>query len=108
MRRGTTPTHTFHTDCDCSAMQEIYITYQQSKTGDPKKMDTVLEIDNSEGRITATPETLEVELTQEETLNFDADKRVYVQIRVATAAGKALASNVMQASVHDILKDGVI
>lgn len=101
MRQGTTPTHTFTTDFDCSGAELIYITYCQNN-------ETVLEIDNTEGRITVDAESISVKLTQEETLLFSPDRNVMIQIRVKMPGGDALASNLMAASVMEVLKGGEI
>ena len=101
MIRGTTPAITASVPVDLTGMH-CELTLRQGQTR------VILTGDRLTVSAGETSSVVAFRLTQEETLNFDADKRVYVQIRVATAAGKALASNVMQASVHDILKDGVI
>lgn len=100
MRRGTTPTHTFHTDYDCTGAEVIDITYKQHG-------EIILNINDLE-RMTVEPEEISVKLTQAETLSFFANQGVEVQIRVRMASGDALASNKMLASVEDVLKDGEI
>lgn len=104
MRQGTTPTHTFTTDYDCTEAECIYITYVQNNS-------VVLEIDSTSGRITVEPDTITTKLTQEETLMFSPDRNVLIQIRVKMPGGDdadALASNLMAASVMEVLKVGVI
>lgn len=99
MRRGTTPKHTFTTDIDLSAAEVLYITYQQDG-------ETILE--KSKEDITVSPDKLEVELTQEETLAFEEYNDVRVQIRARFGDGSAVASNIMEAPAYEILKEGVI
>lgn len=99
MRRGTTPTHTFSTDVDLTGASVIWLTYKQGG-----KVLLTKEKDD----MTVTAESIEVTLTQNETLTFSDNKGVEMQIRAKFPNGSAIASNVMHASVDKILKDGVI
>lgn len=104
MRQGTTPTHIFTTDYDCTEAECIYITYVQNNS-------VVLEIDSTEGRITADAASISVKLTQEETLLFRPDRAVLMQIRVKMPGddnADALISNIMMTDVMEALKQGVI
>lgn len=104
MRQGTTPTHTFTTDYDCTEAECIYITYVQNNS-------VVLEIDSTSGRITVEPDTITTKLTQEETLMFSPDRSVLMQIRVKMPGGDdadALISNIMMTDTLEALKQGVI
>ena len=98
MKRGTTPTNTFKTNIDLTGAT-IFLTYSQrgrvvlEKTGDD------LEI---------TAEAIVTRLTQKDTLGFDALQKVSIQIRYVFPDGTAGASNIMTASVGEILKDGEI
>ena len=98
MKRGTTPTNTFKTNIDLTGAT-IFLTYSQrgrvvlEKTGDN------LEI---------TAEAIVTRLTQKDTLGFDALQKVSIQIRYVFPDGTAGASNIMTASVGEILKDGEI
>ena len=49
-----------------------------------------------------------VQLTQEDTLAFQNKGAVQIQIRLRTAAGDALASDIIKVDVGRVLKDGVI
>ena len=99
MIRATTPTHIFDTDISLVPAQEIYVTYVQGNTRLEKTIEDVK----------VTDETLELELTQEETLMFAAnDYKAAVQIRAKFPDGTAVASNIMNMRVAPILKDGVI
>ena len=99
MRRGTTPTNIFQTDTDLTEADVIYISYEQDgnilfeKTGDD---------------IEVSADELRVRLTQEETLQFNTEHRVRMQIRAKFGDGTAIASQVMTASVHEIIKGGII
>lgn len=98
MKRGTTPTNTFKTNIDLTGAT-VFLTYSQrgrvvlEKTGDD------LEI---------TAEAIVTRLTQKDTLGFDALQKVSIQIRYVYPDGTAGASNIMTASVGEILKDGEI
>lgn len=97
--RGTTPTHNFEVDIDLTPAEAIFITYKQGSK-------TILEKDISS--ITATADTLTVELTQEDTLVFKANKDVEMQIRARFLDGHAIKSNIMVTDVSRVLKEGVI
>ncbi|MBR3239789.1 MAG: hypothetical protein IKF99_15305 [Oscillospiraceae bacterium] len=98
MKRGTTPTNTFKTNIDLTGAT-VFLTYSQrgrvvlEKTGDD------LEI---------SAEAIVTRLTQKDTLSFDALQKVSIQIRYVFPDGTAGASNIMTASVGEILKDGEI
>lgn len=98
MKRGTTPTNTFKTNIDLTDAT-VFLTYSQrgrvvlEKTGDD------LEI---------SAEAIVTRLTQKDTLGFDALQKVSIQIRYVFPDGTAGASNIMTASVGEILKDGEI
>lgn len=102
MYRGTTPSNTFTTAVDISEAAVAYITYKQNgknvleKTKDDMTFGT-------EGQI----HTITVGLTQAETLAFD-DSMVAIQIRARFSDGRAIASNTISTTVHQILKDGEI
>ena len=98
MRRGTTPT--FEVDCDIDLTgYTIYLTLKQGTT-----------------ELTLTPEVeatqtgckLTVTLTQEQTLGFSTARFTSMQVRAVNATGLAVASNIMQVDVGEILKNGVI
>jgi hypothetical protein len=98
MKRGTTPTNTFKTNIDLTGAT-VFLTYSQrgrvvlEKTGDD------LEI---------SAEAIVTRLTQKDTLGFDVLQKVSIQIRYVFPDGTAGASNIMTASVGEILKDGEI
>lgn len=107
VKRGTTPTHVFRLNINLTGCT-IYITYKQrgevivEKTGN----------DISVEQVTSSSCLLKTTLTQEETLKFDIDsancEKVKVQIRYKREDGFADASDVMEFSVGEILKEGVI
>lgn len=99
MRRGTTPTHTFETDIDLTDAEVIYITYKQ---------DGKIALEKTRDDLTITAESLQVKLTQEETLAFSMSRPVEMQIRARFPDGSAIASQVMRTTADVILKEGVI
>lgn len=99
MIRGTTPTHIFTLPFETSLVKTIKIAYYQlgrvilEKTGDD------LELSGCE---------VTTKLTQEDTLAFHCNSDVFIQIRVLTMGGDALASDVIQASVGHCLDGEVL
>ena len=105
MIRGTTPTNEFNVDTDFTMAVEMYISYGQ-KPDNEDKYEPVIERILED--ITVTPNKLTVRLTQEETLSLDADKGVGIQCRVKFADGSAYASKIIETTVEEIIKEGVI
>ena len=98
MRRGTTPTITITTDIDLSNASNLFITFKQGNRLIFEKLLDDVTIDGTE---------ITCNLTQEDTLALNADVPLRFQIR-ATLGESKLASNIMTASVNDILKGGTI
>ena len=98
MKRGTTPVNTFRTNIDLTGAT-VFVTYSQrgrvilEKTGED---------------LTISEDAVVTRLTQQDTLGFDAVQKVSIQIRYVFPDGTAGASNIMTASVGEILKDGEI
>lgn len=99
MIRGTTPLFEFTLPFDTSMLAEAWVTLSQ--LGQEKVTKTLAEC-------TTAGEVLSVRLTQEETLKFDASIETEIQLRVRTAMGEALASDIIKISTGRILKGGVI
>lgn len=103
MRKGTTPIHHFTVDLDLTTATEIYLTYKQGC----KEI-----IEKTKKDMTITPDTVEVTLTQQETLAFSTcdlnHDKVEIQFRAKFTDGSAVASNIMTATVLKILKGGEI
>lgn len=101
MYRGTTPTLVFKldTELDLTTLTQVWVTIQNGDVQYTYDI-TRVTIDNEE-------KTIAVSLTQEETL---ALKRVVsnVQLRMLTSADKALATNIVQININNVLKGGVI
>lgn len=117
MRRGTTPTHTFHTDVDLTEARAVFVTYAQDG-------EVIIERSLEDG-VEVTEDTVSVTLTQEETLRLEAvmakhlsiaddifklqkASKVLIQIRAAFPDGSSVASNIVSVGVQDVLKDGEI
>lgn len=99
MRRGTTPTHTFTTDVELSEAVAVYVTYQQ-------RGKTLVEKTLSD--ITFGVKSLSVELSQRDTLKFAEGERVRIQIRAKFQDDTAIASQVINTTTEEILKEGEI
>ena len=99
MRRGTTPTHIFTTDIDLTKAEVIYLTYKQAGE---------IKLTRERDDMTVEEDKLTVTLDQEETLAFSTTGRVHIQIRARFPDGAAIASNIIETSAEEILRDGVI
>ena len=98
MRRGTTPTITITTDIDLSDASNLFVTFKQ---------DGYKVVEKTLDDVTVTEDSVVVPLSQADTLVFDSTKQVKFQIR-ATLGDNKIASNVMSATVTEILKQGEI
>ena len=94
MRQGTTPTHYFDLDISTEMLAAARVTYKQGAT-------IVLEKELCDCALTGN--TVEVTLTQEETLKFDCSKVCRVQLHCTTLGGQALASDVFTLEVDELL-----
>lgn len=99
MRRGTTPTHIFETTIDLRGAVVLFMTYNQGKKTIVEK--TIDDIEVAEDKLT-------IKLTQEETLAFDLGKNVQIQCRAKFEDENAIASDILDVRVCDILKEGEI
>ena len=99
MIRGTTPTHIFTLPFDVSMVQKIRIIYAQNGT---------VKLTKTEADCTLEGNTVQVKLTQEDTLAFVAQSAAEIQVRVLTPAGDALASEPRWIGVNRLLENEVI
>ena len=104
--RGTTPTLTFHVkneQLDLDTISEIWITFR-TKAGV-----TIREKNYTKEDVTidAQEHTIELFLSQEETLDF-TDTNMVVQMRVRFEDDLAYASSIIPIEIGHILKEGVI
>lgn len=100
MIRGTTPTLTFNLPMAVSTLSEYWVTVSQ-------RYDNI-RIDRDKTTLTASGSSIVANLTQEETLRLVSDKPVYIQLRVLTTGGDAMASEAFKCSVADVLREEVI
>ncbi len=100
MIRATTPTHTFVLPFDYNEIVlKCLVTYKQFGK---------IIIDKREGDIRVEGNTAIVQLSQRETNLFNSFSEAEVQIRVLTNTGDALASQIFELSVRDVLNDEVL
>lgn len=101
MRRGTTPYIEISTKQDISEYETIVFTIEDRAGNE-------VDVDNKSGMMTVTPTSVKVKLTQEQTLSL-IKGAVKMQIRAADkTCENAIASNIMQGNLEDVLKEGVI
>ena len=99
MIQGTTPTHRFNIPLDAATIQRVRVTYAQQ--------DKVLLVkEDSDCRVEGN--VIELKLTQEETLLFDEFSSVQIQVRVLTAGGDALASELIRVPCGAVLDKEVL
>jgi len=101
MFRGTTPTINVVLP-EAISMSEISALWLTMTQEGREILNKTFDAFSSEGQ------TLSVTLTQEETLSFEADSDVDMQLRLLMTDGRALASKIKRFRVDDILKGGVI
>ena len=99
MIRGTTPTVGFIFPFDLTTLAEIHIAFAQ------KRGLVIDKVIVNDGTLAGT--TLSVPLTQDETLRLSPEV-VRIQVRAKQVDGNVIASNILEAPVDAILKDGLI
>lgn len=97
--RGTTPTITFNLPfyADTIANCEVYFSQADNLVLTKGYEDCVL-----------SSKTLSVTLTQADTLKFDEEEKLEMQIRFVFLNGSVDATNIIKGKVGKILKDGEI
>lgn len=98
MKRGTTPTLTFELPFESNQIKNLNIAFSQKK--DMKFSKEKDDCELSENQV-------KVKLTQSDTLSLDKGS-VNIQMRVLTKDDNALASDIINVEVEDILKEGII
>lgn len=99
IQRGSTPVHIFHTSVDLRDADVLFITYQQAGK-------TVVEKDKSDCEV--SEDKFQLQLTQEETLMFNPEHSVRIQVRARFVDDTAIVSNIIHTDVGKLLKSGVI
>ena len=107
--RGTTPTLTFNVkneQMDLAEIAEVWITFK-SKAG-VRLVEKTYDINDV--TIDATEKTITLSLSQEDTLEFvnAPNGEMLVQVRLRMNDDMAFASAIIETSIGQILKDGVI
>lgn len=92
MIQGTTPTHLFNLPFETSMIEAVRIVYEQNK-----KIILVKE------ECTMNENSLELKLTQEETLQFDENIPVRIQLHIRTKTDDAYASKVFTVPAYELL-----
>jgi hypothetical protein len=101
MKRATTPTHTFTLPFSyLGTVDKCLITYKQGAEIVLTKTESDIKVKNDNEIV--------INLTQEETIMFKPNIPVKIEIRILTPSGDALASDIMQSSVEDVLNDEVL
>jgi len=99
MYRGTTPTHMFTLPFETDLLKTIQITYRQ--------FDRII-LQKEKKDCTLTEKAIKLELTQQESLLFQAEQPVAVQLRVVTDKGKVMASDIACVPVKACLDEEVL
>lgn len=90
MRKGTTPTHVFELPFDVSVIKKVKILYSQNFKVIVCKKETDCQMSGN---------TVTTELTQEETLKFNQNMPLDIQMRILTMNDKALLSDTYRTTV---------
>jgi hypothetical protein len=99
MIQGSTPTHTFKLPFSTALIDAVRISYAQNG---------VLMLTKRKADCTMGEKSITVTLTQEETLAFDADSIVEIQVQVLTTGGDSLPSAIKRVSVDRLLDRTVL
>ena len=97
--RGTTPTVSFNLPFSVSTISNCEVYFAQND-------ELIIEKKMSDCTMSGT--TLNVRLTQADTLLFDEDEKMQVQIRFAFNNGDVDATEIITGKIGKILKDGEI
>lgn len=99
MVQGTTPKHTFNLQIDTEDIKTAEVVYVQR--GDVK-------VTKTNKDITIEGKTIVVNLSQEDTFQFQPFKPVQIQLRVLTKSGEVLASRIFTVSCDECLSNEVL
>ena len=99
MIRGTTPLHTFRLTFDAEFISKVRILYAQNDT-------VVLAKETEDCNLEGS--AIKVKLTQEDTLAFDSQYPVEIQVRVLLTDGNALASKLKKVTAERCLDNEVL
>lgn len=96
IRRGTTPTHTFGVDLD---LRDAIVFVHYTQNG-------IVIVEKTGKDVITDEESITVTLSQQETLKFEANVPVCIQISYVLQDGTADKSNVIVLMANETLKDG--
>lgn len=99
MKKFTTPTNIFEVNKDLTDAVLVYLSYAQNGE---------VVIEKAKEDLTIEPETITVQLTQEETGKLDAKYNVQMEITAKWPDGSRYTSNRMTAPVDRVIKSEVI
>ena len=105
MTRGTTPTFTLKVKGYDLSSNNNYVTIEQKGGTELTLSGTSVVASYDTDTDTST---LQIYLSQEQTLRFDSRKDAEIQLRTIDSEGTALASKTYHINVNAILLDGVI
>lgn len=95
MVQGTTPTLLFKFSVDLALIKEWRICFYQEGKENLIKTNTDCIVDENK--------VIYVKLTQEETLNFDVDKYIKIQVKALTQDSNVISSQTITTHTHEIL-----
>lgn len=105
MIRATTPTHIFELDLDRNYIDKMNITYSQGE-----KPNNRIILEKTEVDVTFNEEKTNecsITLTREESLLFDPEESIDIQIVVLAPNGRILASDEIWVACEDLLNPEV-
>lgn len=97
--KGTTPTHTFEMPFDCENLIAFTITYAQNGAVVLKKTKDDCSIEEN---------VISVHLTQEDTLLFNEERGVKIQLKVMDESSEVYVSDIITTTAAEVLDDEVL
>lgn len=104
MTKGTTPTHRFKLPFTAETL-EFTVTYAQKN---PHTNEKTIAAKKTNADCIVNGDTIEVSLTQEDTLKFVENRAVEIQIKAKEQDGNVIASKIMISTVKEILDEEVL
>ena len=99
MRRGTTPTIVFHLPFNVSEIRNVEVYFAQN--------DELL-VTKGYNDCVLSGTTLSVTLKQSETLQFDDEEKLQMQVRFRFTDGSVDATKIIKGKIEDLLADTVL
>lgn len=97
--RGTTPTYQFELPFQINLIKTAFVTFAQGEQ---------IIVNRELTECQCEVNTLEITLTQKETLAFNTNDPIQIQIRVLDKGENALASEIWTEFAEDVLYEGVL